>query len=76
MTTFSQFAYKAKRGTEDAVACLLHSHPQNLESAIKFTRLYAWTPPAARVDTATSSTFNTGALRLCPELLPVYLLHQ
>lgn len=35
----NQFAYKAKRGTEDAVACLLHSLLQHLESPGNYARL-------------------------------------
>ena len=35
----NQFAYKAKRGTEDAVACLLHPLLQHLESSSNFARL-------------------------------------
>ena len=35
----NQFAYRAKRGTEDAVACLLHPLLQHLESPSNFARL-------------------------------------
>ena len=34
-----QFAYKAKRGTEDAVACLLHLLLQHLDSPGNFARI-------------------------------------
>ncbi|KAJ8334188.1 hypothetical protein SKAU_G00398270 [Synaphobranchus kaupii] len=35
----NQFAYRVKRGTEDAAACLLHSLLQHLEAPRNFARL-------------------------------------
>ena len=37
-----QFAYKAKRGTEDAVACLLHLLLQHLDSTGKHGKEYIY----------------------------------